>query len=362
MEPESLLPASPQPPQIESAIIPAGGRKKPRLKFLTLLGALVVLLGAGAYTFSYLQNSPDKVLAKMRAQLPLIASGKFQARAGLSFPPEVFMPNLNSVPRQNPAALPYLIKASLKLNGAFDTGDKGQPKADVQLSGKIEGLSQDPFDVSGNFRSIGNSAFLKPNQLPPMAGFDLSPLLGTWLILDRQEFAQDLEPSRQMSTSSAPTTDDFTSVKQFYIDIGRLYSQNLVVTKNYGRKTLSGRSVYHYQVALDQKNLAKALEDYANSSPDPRAKNYAGIVKADLASLQALNAELWVGQQDYLPYQVKFDIPLGPTGGHMAMTLELSDYNQPVTIAAPEDAKSFQEMMQKVFQQAQTTPANGNAK
>ena len=361
MNPEDPFSATqqtpPETPPAQPEASPEAGKKTSTPARLMLAAIIVVVLGAGALAFSYFQNSPQKVIAQMREQIAQITTGKFTAQIDISYPPELLMPAF--APGEDVPALPASIGMKLNAQGAFDMNDRGQIKTALQIQGKAEGVSQDPLDIDLEMRILGEGVFFKLHQLPEVGDLDLSSLSNTWFFSDSQEVPDTLPQSgteNQSTDTEGSAASDLAIVKQFYSELSRLYSNNFKVTKDLGKDTVSGQPVHHYQIAIDIASLSKELDEYQKTADDLMAETYSEMIKASLGDLRNITAQIWIGQKDSLPYRLQFDIPLGITGGQIALTLELSDYNQPVEISEPQDARDFNEALDEVWSQTLLAP------
>lgn len=310
------------------------------------------MLAGGAYAWVYFQNSPGQVLGKMQTRIAKITSGKFSADLKLDLPYNDFFMgrNLESSDASSTPAVPVMLR--LRLSGAFDRGKNEDLKIDSSLSGKISGLSQDPFDLALQLKILGHKTYLKLDQLPPTEQLDLSPLTAVWLVLDTPQNPDGSSAPQSLGTS---TPSGLSEVSKFYSDLQKIYFQSLTITKNFGTENLNGTPAFHYQISVNPQTLASRIKAYQNESDNSLMSAYIQTLKGNLESMKNLSGEIWVGKKDFLPYRLSLTAPSpSADGGKTEFTLELSNHNQPVEITAPQDARDFMQTLQQVIDQGQS--------
>ena len=182
-----------------------------------------------------------------------------------------------------------------------------------------------------------------------------------WYVVDQKNSAA---LSAQAQTGAAPTEQ----LKSFGLDPedwGTVY-------KLVGTEDIAGTAVYHVQATADPQKLAAALMKAAND-PDLAKKlgdaDTAKQLKETLTqseeqtaqlqkSLKDVTVDYWVGVDDMLMRKAEFTAGLdtagmegmeGVEGMTMKLTVTMSDFNEPVNVEAPANAKSLDTLMEQML-------------
>ncbi|MEX1194132.1 MAG: DUF6612 family protein [Dehalococcoidia bacterium] len=154
------------------------------------------------------------------------------------------------------------------------------------------------------------------------------PLFGGWMSMDLDDLGVDAEGLQDMLESGSPF--DYQQLVDAFGEV-----------KFVGEETLDGRVVVHYSVSAD---MANVLDSFAESLEGSGAElGEAGDISGPMT------LDIWVGKDDYLPYQMTMDAAVDTADGAFAMelTISVSGYNDPVDIPdAPADALPFDEFFE----------------
>lgn len=97
-----------------------------------------------------------------------------------------------------------------------------------------------------------------------------------------------------------------------------------------GATTIDGRAVHHYSVDVPASDIASMFSDGGGDA--------SGAAARDMLASADIECEVWVGEDDHLPYRVWVRMSiLEPEAAEIDVTIEYSDFNAPVTIVAPID-------------------------
>jgi hypothetical protein len=189
---------------------------------------------------------------------------------------------------------------------------------------------------------------------------------GTWYALDAEN-SKALD--KQAQTGAAPTEQ----LKSMGIDPSSWGTEYELV----GTETLdvsgAGVDVYHVRAVADAQKLAESL---TKAAEDPSLEDKLGGSGSELGqlsqgllqnkqqaeelgkTLEDATVEYWIGVDDQLMYKAKFAAAMdmsgqkdmqGVTGVTMDGAVTMADFDQPVEITPPADAKSFEEFMNQLF-------------
>jgi hypothetical protein len=189
---------------------------------------------------------------------------------------------------------------------------------------------------------------------------------GTWYALDAKN-SKALD--KQAQTGAAPTEQ----LKSMGIDPSSWGTEYELA----GTETLdvngSKVEVYHVKAVADPQKLAESL---TKAAEDPSLNQKLGGSGSELGqlsqgltqnkqqaeelskSLKDATVDYWIGVDDQLMYKAQFAASMdtsgqkdmqGVTGVTMDGTVTMADFDQPVEVTPPADAKSFKEFMNQLF-------------
>lgn len=182
-----------------------------------------------------------------------------------------------------------------------------------------------------------------------------------WYVVDQKS---STALSTQAQTGAAPTEQ----LKSFGLDPedwGTTY-------KLVGTEDIAGTSTYHVQATADPQKLATALMKAANDPALAKKLGNADTAKqlkqtlkqseeqaAQLQkSLRNVTVDYWVGVDDMLMRKAEFTAALdsagmegmeGVEGMTMKLSVTMSDFNEPVTVEAPANAKPIDTLMEQML-------------
>ena len=182
-----------------------------------------------------------------------------------------------------------------------------------------------------------------------------------WYVVDQKNSAA---LSTQAQTGAAPTEQ----LKSFGLDPADWGTTYKLV----GTEDIAGTSVYHVQATADPQKLAAALMKAANDPALAKKlgdKETAKQLEQTLAqsgkqaaqlqkSLKNVTVDYWVGVDDILMHKAEFTAALdtagmegmeGVEGMTMKLTVTMSDFNEPVTVQAPANAKPIDTLMEQML-------------
>jgi hypothetical protein len=185
---------------------------------------------------------------------------------------------------------------------------------------------------------------------------------GTWYALDAKN-AKSLD--KQAQTGAAPTEQ----LKSMGIDPSTWGTEYQLV----GTEDLNGVQVYHVKAVADPQKLAESL---TKAAEDPSLGSKLGGSSSELGqlsqgltqskkqaeelgkSLKDATVDYWIGVDDQYMYKAQFGASMdtsaqkdmqGVTGMTMKGAVTMADFDQPVDVTPPANAKSFKEFMNQLF-------------
>ncbi|MCX6721567.1 MAG: hypothetical protein NT026_03150 [Candidatus Staskawiczbacteria bacterium] len=227
-------------------------------------------------------------------------------------------------------------KMSLSITSKGDTTDPNNPKTDMSITGSLADSASGSqiFSFDANLVVIGNTLYLKINNLTSAASLlmDLSKVQGKWLALDEKSLA-DISSAVGTPIGQIDQTPILNQAPQSLDSLKNLVS----VEKQLADQEISGQNTYHYLLKVSNQSLKSAVDKIMSSE----------IVDSFIEKLGDINIDAWIGKNDYLLYQYKINKALNledffPGAGiqiNLALDSVASDFNKPVSIAAPESSE-----------------------
>jgi hypothetical protein len=189
-----------------------------------------------------------------------------------------------------------------------------------------------------------------------------------WVGYQGQWYKVDAKSSKSLDEQAGIGADPNAQLKSLGLDPSLWGLQYTMV----GQETLNGVDVYHVKGTADPQKLAAALLE-ASKDPELAQKlggnsQLKGLEEGlgqDTAQLEQLSKGLkeatvdyWIGVDDSLIYKTQMTGALDTTGQKdmsgvdgmsMKLTMQMSDFDQPVTVTPPANAKSLDQLMEQMF-------------
>lgn len=254
----------------------------------------------------------------------------------------------------------------LKFDGGmqltFDKKDELKKMFDlhVSLSGDLKAQDKNlSGELDLNFIALEKEYFAKLNKL---ASSDesmtaIQPVLdqykGKWL-----RIAEDFIPE---NIREVQAEDEATKLKRQQLEDLFVRTTLFDVTKEYGVEKLNGRSVYHYGLTVNM----DGFKDYMAKAAiiDGRELTTQEIEEAVKVLTYIKDAQLYIDTEDY--YILKSTFRFSGEALNQDSTLEVeldidgSDFNQSVTVKAPEGAEEFNPLNLMMGLGSISAPADG---
>ena len=299
-------------------------------KLITFITASAILFGffgtLYSQTWDPLWNpfrlEPSLVLEKMEAELK--EKQAFHSIVDLNF-------------------LTKLEESEFQISGSLEGDiDNANSKSAINFDLLIFSSDEKELLWAGEIINIGETAYFKFKTLPSI------PYLGDFL----EKLGLDLE------NQWIKINQDL--FKKFVEETGNQYSgeetkEKLMallpifeVKEELPDQEIAGRKTYHYLLSLNK----ESLKDILLSLYVPDQETLEEINKL-LEKSGDIEAEIWIGKKDKLPYRIEFDesteiSDLFPEKqGRVALKLiiEMSDFDKQFEIKAPEDYKTLEEIL-----------------
>lgn len=307
------------------------------LIILTLVFVGVVLVLGGVYI--YFHKSPEKVVKTMMTKMQDVKS--FHCQIDIEISGKASLP----IPSESQQAQD--IKANISLEGDVDLHDISNPQISF-LFNFHTGQGQIPLDLEGELRMINRIIYLRLSKLPTiLKTLNLNQLLeNQWVKIDVETGKdQFLDKSEEFQVQAKGK--DIYTVEEVPED-----------------EVINNVKTYHYRIALNKAEFKDFIIEIYKIALDQgfQGLNEEQLKQIDQTLDQAIdeqinaieNIELWIGKKDGLLYKAmtSYNLVDEDKGLSMAFILSItfSNFNEPVSVAEPEDAKSFKEILESLSQ------------
>ncbi len=353
--PEQIIDESLQELKTELALMP----KKSGMNSLLLLSICIFcIIGAGSFlAYIYIFNTPENMLNRMENNLEMVKS--YSYKGSLSATVTANDPSTDTVSFLKPLqqvetalGANSVYDMSIGIDGQWDKTLKENQKSAATISLHYKPANDAEVNAGLEMRAINKSLYLKVNKIPDLPEMNgLGVLQNQWIKLDSSA-ARSVYPFGSefaMATDSA----EITKIKENKEKIKQTYAKHkfIVFDKTVSTETVNSVETKHYSFSIDKKKLKEFyLEFFAmltDSKINESETDYFDYVKS-------INGEIWVGKADTLPYKLKLALTMSSdqqkTSVQLNTEVEFKDYNKPINITEPTDAKSIDDLRSQVLE------------
>ncbi len=344
-----VTPASSPVATAPSLSAPAGHSGMTRKKWLMIGAAVIVLallVGGGAYAYFGYYLSTDRIMGETKARLLSVKTVQYQGNTLLN------MQETDS-DTTNPRRPEKPRKLDIDFSGSANTEKIDDLSSFFSINIKGNAINPDEVTSLGvDMRSIAAMMYFKvmfaadekkSDELAMLESFN-----NKWYSIDldalRKQFGAALpdELKKDSATESTAKVKEALTRHQPMIITGRLPSEKI-----------NGVTMFHYSYSFDKKELTDLLAELRGViTGDPKTdQNDIDGIRESIEKAQMPTGEIWISRKDYLPYKITFNAVNKKTIGtvtsdwNMALTLNLSKYNEAVVVEKPADATPLEEAM-----------------
>lgn len=335
---------------------PAVKRSKKILLSVIIIGGSLII-GGGVFAYlNYFQQTPEKVVKKMLLKLTEIKSFEYageanteinqgdstNANSDLSQPLQLFSGKKQS-------------KSSSQYSGAIDIYDTANPKVLVSFNIKTDALPLAELAVGVELRVVDKVIYAQLSEAPNLGFFDLSSVQNQWIKIDMEAIKKQFG-SKQLDDQLAKIQENQELSPEQIERLKTTFEQAEIfkITEKLASEKISGVDTYHYKFTVSQEGLKKFI---ITSSQIFQKRS---LTETELAAFNKgfetmgpVDGEVWIGKKDFFPYKITFELNVAETetspAGKISSVFSLKNFNQPMQIEAPAEAKSLQEITAELF-------------
>ena len=313
---------------------------------LTALGILI--LGGGGAVYYYYTNypSPQQLMRNYLSAVERIKTLDFdlQLDAEISGDTAELLFDLN--PEQSPTT-GEPIKYSFSYRGAYDSTEPENEKLDGTLEFSILGLAS-KIDL----RLIKETLYFRLSNLPQLAMADFSQFSDQWIRMDNlgqlSAGATMVPAVSQLSDEQVAQLEEIWQLDKFIQTTDRLPQEKI-----------DGIATHHLRFALGMTAVKEAaiasLKVIRPDAPELTTQEQEQLDKI-FGAIEVKNLEVWFGKKDNLIHRLTFEMNFDAAkiddpnlpetiAINTKLNLSLSGYNTPKNITAPENSKTWEEIM-----------------
>ncbi|MDP3093516.1 MAG: hypothetical protein Q8N16_02015 [bacterium] len=339
----------------ETARIYGSPPKPPNKKLIFVVLAVVaaLLVGGGAFAYIYYFQAPERILGKMMEKSVLVKSESFSGTAEIDLEVKADSQSVKQLPE-----LPFSFGAGVNLGFVvnFEGASSDQDKAsyfsfDLTPKGWVGG-SEKPFAME--YRGIDKVAYMiiKGLSLPADFQMDLSTLKNQWVRIDLKEIKETLK-GFGMTEEDLAELDQAQSVPEIppekMLELYRKFKP-VQITEKLKAEKIDGQNTYHYKYSVDKQALAKLFQEIEKIE-GLEFSSEESLSQGINDYLERIDGEIWIGKKDFLARKttVNFVAKVDREGVVVSSTAKLTvfskDFNKPVKVEVPADAKSLEEFI-----------------
>lgn len=329
-------------------------RAEPKISKKTLLifAAILLIFGIGAVVSGFFYfTSPEGILERMLVNSAKVKSAEYSGKIKINITGGSFYPMIVDENKEHYIAINF--------DGASDNYDENNPLGHFYFDIESD-LFQKKTLFSIESRILKDNVYFKLNGLSDLGFlgvFDLSPLSGQWIDiniknLEKQYNLQDLEQvdfkKKKLTEDDIKKLEEFLKEHRIFKEIEKLPSERV-----------NGKDTHHLKFNIDKENLKNYISEIIKIYYKDIDKTYIEIreiqkiINNAFDTLDFSGIEVWIGKKDYLPYKfsaaIDFSDKKTKEGGKISIFASFKNYNKPVKVEIPQNAKSFEEIMKSFW-------------
>jgi len=238
---------------------------------------------------------------------------------------------------------------NIKLSGDSDLTDQQNKKSNVnfEVNAIVEGSG---LNANGQIISLKDISYLRINTLP--FPFSLFVPIQQWIKFDKES----LEKLSGKETTTTISTEELSKkISEKIVELVKkkeLYS----VQKELANEAINEITCYHYLITLNKQAITNLIPDLVNIMKQyslPITDEQQQSLSEAAANLAEVPMEIWINKNNNYLSQLKISQQIdlsklnSEASGTVALdfTLNLKNFNQPVTISAPQQFITIDELL-----------------
>lgn len=350
-------PSNPQPLQSFSTFPsqPQMKANKTLLAIISVIGMLVI--GGGALAYFYYFQSPEKIVQRMATKLADVESLEYSGEIKAEVDASSLTGGTSLLqPVQPTEATKKASNFSINFNGVSNVKDLNNPQGSFSFNINTDALTEGQFNFELEVRNVGKIIYVKISDVPNLGLFDLSAVKNQWVKIDTEALKKQFglekleEQLKEAQKQQELSPEQIEKLKEAIQQ-----AEILKITQKLPSEKINGVSTHHYKFAIDKQGIKKLTTDISQIVQNKALteKELADFDKS-LEAIELPEGEIWIGKKDLLPYKVSLSSTIketeqSKTSGKISFTLLFKNFNKPVQIDIPAQAKPLEEVLGGLF-------------
>ena len=295
-------------------------RRWRRWALIIVLLAVLGLAGWWSYERFYV-NAPRRVLSRMITRIEPVKTVEYAADLKLEMPPNLAIGLMMDDSAADSGLGLAPVRLAVGANGALDWRDPKNTVSWLDAGFRAIGLTEHNL-ISLEYRAEQGQPFFRINDSTGLEQSPLASLSGRWVKYDFQQANRRFNDSWLLELANR---------KDFGFAFGQLLSDlpgsgALLDLRRIGATETNGQPVWRLGATLDSRLLRSEM---AKAFGQTTAAGY-------LDTIEVNNVEIWIGQDDDLPYRLSFDLVGGGEAepAEADVVLLFSNFDDPVKVEA----------------------------
>lgn len=343
-------------PQPFSTFSPQPQKKiyKLLLAAFSIIGVLAI--GGGAFAYFYYFQSPERIIQRMTARFVEITSLEYSGEIRAEVDTGNFLGSGNLSQPSQPSVARKASNFSLNFTGVSDVKDLNNPQGSFSFNINTDALTEGQFNFGLEIRQIGKIIYVKISDVPNLVFFDLSAVKNQWVKIDTEALKKQFglekleEQLKEAQKQQELTPEQIEKLKEA-VQQAKIFT----ITQKLASEKINGVNTHHYKFTIDKEGIKKLVTDISQivQNKTLTEEELADLNKS-LEAIELPGGEIWIGKKDLLPYKVSLSSTIketeqAKTSGKINFTLLFKNFNKPVQIDIPAQAKPLEEILGGLF-------------
>ncbi len=334
---------------------------KKKTGIIVAVGAGIVLIagGAGAAYWHSQMLSPEAVVATAMNNIAAVKTYKQDS---------VLKLNIYSTDLNNLSASGMMMDDAMAATTASTTPEHAEVTVTTQSVSDISNTSSikmnSVFNVNADagdnklalgaeIRVVGKTFYAQLTNAPTLGFFSLKPLENQWVKIDPTALAKQFGDSDvETKLAAVQASPQFTVEQKEQLKQAFFESGVATITSKLTSESLDGQSMYHYGYLIHKENLRSFVQkvNAIVQKDAPLTEEDWKQFEETISKIEQPAGEIWIGKKDLLPHRLMIAVKSitkegQNNSGSGVMTINMKDFNAPVTVEAPASSKNIEDLV-----------------
>lgn len=333
-------------------------QKKINKALIAIFSIIVVLaIGGGAFAYFYYFQSPERIVQRMTARLAEIKSLEYSGEIRAEVDTSNLLGGGNLLQPSQPVAAQKASNFSINFTGVSDVRDLNNPQGSFSFNINTDALTEGQITFGVEIRNVGKIIYVKISDVPNLGFFDLSAVKNQWVKIDTEALKKQFglekleEQLKEVQKQKELTPEQIEKLKEAVQQ-----AKAFKITQKLASEKVEGVSTHHYKFTIDKAGVKNLVADIGQivQNKTLTEKELADFDKS-LETVKLPEGEIWIGKKDLLPYKISLSSTIkeadtSKISGKVSLILLFKNFNKPVHIAVPTQAKPLEEILEGLLE------------